>query len=182
MKPLRMLGQALLAGLLLVTVGVQAAEPRDPGKFFFQESFGNFKDELATARQEGKQGVLIFFEQAECPFCHRMKTTVLNQPEIQDYYRKHFLIFTVDIQGSLPVADFQGRETTQKDFAFKEFQVRATPVIAFFNLDGKLITRYTGATSDAQEFMWLGHYVVEGHYKDTPFIRYKREMRRKASS
>lgn len=174
----RRLGQALSACLLFAVFGAQAAETRDPGQYFFQDSFGNFKEELATARQEGKQGVLIFFEQAECPFCHRMKTTVLNQTDIQDYFRKHFLIFSMDIQGSLPVTDFQGRATTQKDFAFKEYQVRATPVFAFFDLDGKLVTRYTGATSGAREFMWLGHYVAEGRYRDTPFIRYKREMRR----
>lgn len=181
MKSLRTLGQALLASLLFAAAA-HAAEPRDPGKFFFQESFGNFQEELTTARQAGKQGILIFFEQADCPFCHRMKTTVLNRPEIQDYYRKHFLIFSMDIQGSLPITDFQGHETTQKDFSFKQFQVRATPVFAFFDLNGRLITRYTGATSGAREFMWLGHYVAEGRYKDTSFIRYKREMRGKETS
>jgi thioredoxin-related protein len=30
---------------------------------------GDFKDELDTARAEGKQGVLIMFEMDDCPFC-----------------------------------------------------------------------------------------------------------------
>jgi len=63
----------------------------------------------------------------------------------------------------------------QKDFALKEYRVRATPVFAFFDLDGKLVARYTGATRDAREFMWLGEYVVDGRYRDLPFAKYKRE-------
>lgn len=155
----------------------QAGEPRDPAKHFFNESWGDFKEELARAKQEGKQGIMIFFEQAECPFCHYMKQTVLNQPEVQDYYRKHFLNFSVDIEGDVEITDFRGKTMKQKDFAFKEFRVRATPVIAFFNLDGKLVQRYTGKTSGVQEFMLLGKYVANGVYKQMPFIKYKREQR-----
>lgn len=74
------------------------------------------------------------FEMDECPFCHRMKTTVLNRPEVQDYFRKHFLIFSVDIEGDIEITDFQGKPTTMKDFAFKQYRVRATPVFQFFDL------------------------------------------------
>lgn len=154
-----------------------AGEPRDPGKYFFNESWGNFKEELTRAKQEGKQGILVFFEQSECPFCHYMKQTVLNQPEVQTYYRKHFLNFTVDIEGDVDMTDFHGKSMTQKDFAFKEFRVRATPVIAFFDLKGNLVQRYTGKTSGVNEFMLLGKYVANDVYKTMPFIKYKRENR-----
>jgi thioredoxin-related protein len=66
----------------------------------------------------------------------------------------------------------------EKDFAFKQHRVRATPVFGFFDLEGKMITRFTGATNDAQEFLWLGEFVVDGHYKTTNFSRYKREKRK----
>ena len=71
------------------------------------------------------------FEMDECPFCHRMKTTILNQPEVQAYFREHFLIFPVDIEGDVEITDFSGATTTMKDFAFKQYRVRATPVFAF---------------------------------------------------
>ena len=150
---------------------------RDPYKYFFDETWGDFTDEIAKAKAEGKTGVLIFFEMDECPFCHRMKETVLNQPEVQAYFKKHFLNFSVDIEGDLEVTDFQGHKMTQKDFAFKENRVRATPVFAFFDLTGNRIVRYTGATSGIDEFMWLGQYVVDGVYKDMPFTKYKREKK-----
>lgn len=168
---------------ILVVLGVlvlsQAyAAPRDPYKYFFNETWGDFKEELANAKQQGKTGILIFFEMDECPFCHYMKKNVLNQPEVQDYYRKHFLNFTVDIEGDVEMLDLKGRPTRQKDFAFKQFRVRATPVIMFIGLDGKPIHRHTGKTSGVNEFMLMGEYVVDGQYKKTSFTRYKRQHKK----
>jgi thioredoxin-related protein len=170
----------LLALSLLVSVGAIAADkPRDPGQHFFNESFWDFTEELENARKAGKQGILVMFEMDECPFCHRMKTTVLNQPDVQDYFREHFLIFPVDIEGDVEVVDFKGKTTTMKDFAFEQYRVRATPVFAFYDLDGEYIkrARFTGATRDKDEFLLLGRYVVEGAYKKQSFTRYKRSAR-----
>jgi thioredoxin-related protein len=169
----------LTVGLLLLVADIHAAV-RDPADYFFDQTWGDFREELKTARDEGKQGILIMFEMDECPFCQRMKTTVLNQSEVQDYYKKHFLIFSVDIEGDVEITDFKGQTVTQKDFAFKEYRVRATPVFGFFDLDGKLIARYTGATSSLQEFLWLGEFVAEGQYKTTNFSRYKREKKQES--
>lgn len=154
-----------------------AATPRDAQEYFFDQSLGDFREELATAREQGKQGIFIFFEMDECPFCHRMRETVLNQPDIQDYYKAHFLNFTVDIEGDITITDFHGDSVTEKDFAFREHRVRATPVLMFFDLDGKPIARHTGPTADAREFRWLGEYVVDGAYKTQSFTQYKRERR-----
>ncbi|MES9986385.1 MAG: thioredoxin family protein [Candidatus Thiodiazotropha endolucinida] len=164
--------------LLLLPFADIAAATRDPGDHFFDQSLGNFSDELEVARDEGKKGVLIMFEMDECPFCHRMKTRVLNQVDVQDYFKQHFLIYTVDIEGDVEIADFRGNTMKEKDFAFKQFRVRATPVFGFFDLEGKMIARFTGATNDAREFLWLGEFVVNDHYKTTNFSRYKREKRR----
>jgi thioredoxin-related protein len=159
--------------------GAAAAEtPRDPYQYFFNETFGDFSEELQHAREQGKQGVIIFFEMDECPFCHYMKQNVLNQPSVQDYYRKNFLLFSVDIEGDVEVVNFSGQSMSQKDFAFKENRVRATPVIAFFDLEGTRIHRHTGKTSGVDEFMLMGKYVSEGHYKTLPFTRYKREQKK----
>jgi thioredoxin-related protein len=76
------------------------------------------------------------------------------------------------------ITDFQGQVMKQKDFAFKVHKVRATPVFGFFDLDGKMMTRFTGATNSAQEFLWLGEFVVDDHYKPTNFTRYKRQKKR----
>jgi thioredoxin-related protein len=157
-----------------------AAEVRDPETHFFNESFGNFADELENAKDNDKKGVLIMFQQEDCPYCHRMRTTILNQSRVQDYYRQHFLIFHVDIEGDLEITDFNAQQTIEKDFAFKQNRVRATPVFAFFDLDGKRVARYTGATNDIEEFLLLGQYVVDEIYKSMSFNRYKREQEKQS--
>ena len=175
MRPVQRFGLGLVLSLVMLVV--QGGVPRDPGNFFDQ-TLGDFREELETARQSGKKAVLIMFEMDECPFCHRMKQTVLNQPEIQDYFKQHFLVLSVDIEGDVEITDFKGDVTTEKDFAFKGNRVRATPVFAFFDLNGQRVARYTGATSTIEEFMWLGEFVVTEAYKTTSFNRFKQEKRK----
>ena len=169
--------KAILALVLALFLGTAAAETRDVNQYFFDQKMGDFQAELATAKKAGKQGVLLMFELDDCPFCHRMKHTILNQSEVQDYYRKHFLIFSVDIKSDNPMVDFKGRETTEKNFSAEQ-RARATPAFAFYDLDGKLATRFTGPTKDVNEFLLLGRYVAEGAYKDKSltFARNKRKQ------
>ncbi|MHB1247127.1 MAG: thioredoxin family protein [Sulfuriferula sp.] len=169
---LRILGIALL---MFATTAF--GEVRDVQTYFFQPKLGDFKSELQTARKENKTGVLIMFVQEGCPFCERMKTTVLNQSSVQDYYRKHFLIFEMDVKGDTPMVDFKGTDTTEKDFALKN-RARATPTFLFFDTKGDLVTRYIGVTRDADEFLLLGRYVVDGIYKDKPFAAYKMQAQK----
>jgi thioredoxin-related protein len=152
-------------------------EIRDATKFF-DEGFNNMKDELATAKADGKKGVLMMFEMDGCPFCQRMKSTVLNRSDIQDYYKENFRIISVDIEGDVELTNFKGDTTTQKDFSLKEFRVRATPVFQFIGLDGEPLKngRLTGATKDADEFMLFGKYVVDKKNEDAPFSKFKREQ------
>ncbi len=116
---------------------------------------------------------MLFFEMDDCPFCERMKVTILNQSEVQDYYRKHFLVFPIDTQGDVPMTDFKGNETVEKAFALQQ-RVRATPVIMFFDLEGSPVARHTGPSKDKDDFLMLGRYVVEGAYRQMPFERYKK--------
>lgn len=152
------------------------AETRDVHQYFFDQKLGDFRSELETAKKEGKQGVLLMFEQADCPWCHRMKEAVLNQSEVQDYFKRHFLIYPVDIKNDLALVDFKGKDTTEKAFS-AEHRVRATPVFLFFGLDGNPMYRFTGVAKDAKEFLLLGRYVVEGTYKIQPFNVYKQGAR-----
>jgi len=164
------------AGLLFIlSTATGFAATRDAGQYFFDLKMGNFKSELANAKTQGKTGIMIMFEQADCPFCYRMEHTILNQSEVQDYYHQHFLLFSVDIRGSLPMEDFKGNETTEKAFSL-EHRVYGTPVFDFFDLNGHLITRFPGTAIDVNEFMLLGKCVAEGACKTMSFSAYKRNL------
>lgn len=163
-----------LALVLIMGVGY-ASLPRDPAKFFFEYTLGDLTDDLNDAREKGKKGVLIFFEQEECPFCHRMKSTILNQVEVQEYYQKRFLILSIDIESNEELVDFAGNATTKKKYFAEIARNRgATPVFAFFDLQGQMVVRYTGAASGVDEFILLGEYASEKIYQKMPFAKYKR--------
>ncbi len=168
----------IFAYLLPLSSGFATTE-RDPDLHFFETTFGDFSEELVRAKQEGKKGILLFFELDDCPFCARMKKNVLNQPDVQKFFRHHFLLFSVDIEGQTEIVDFKGQSMTAKTWSEKVHRIRGTPTFSFFDLTGKRIARYIGATADVEEFMWLGNYVIEGHYKQMPFVKYKRQQRSK---
>jgi len=159
-----MLKQLLICFFIFTSTQVLSEVPRDPGEFFFDQNLGDLQDELDNAKEEGKKGVFIFFEMDECPFCHRMKQTVLNQPSVQDHFKANFLSLSIDIEGDIEIIDFKGEEMTQKEFA-ENNRVRATPVMAFYDLESNQVVRYTGATSGVDEFMWLAEFYEKGIYK-----------------
>lgn len=163
--------QLFIAFFMLFAVSAHA-ETRDPLSYFFQPKFGDFKAELQAAREQGKKGIFLFFEMDDCPFCERMKSTILNQSDVQDAYRAQFLLYPIDVNGDTQMTDFEGKHTTEKAFALTN-RVRATPTMLFFDLDGKLVTRHTGPTKDKAEFLLLGKYVAEGIYATEPFTKYK---------
>ncbi|BAU49039.1 thioredoxin [Sulfurifustis variabilis] len=166
---------ALVALLALGAAALARAETRDAMTHFFHQSFGNLKEEAETARAEGKLGLLVMFNDPDCPWCNKMKATVLSQSGVQDYYRRYFRPLHIDTRGDTPLVDFSGREMAEKDFAFREHRVRATPVFIFFDLEGRPVMRYTGATATVEEFVWLGEFVQSGEYRHKNFTVYKRE-------
>ena len=169
------MSKILLVSLLFIS-GLHAsfAETRDAQQYFFDAKMGDFKSELANAKNEGKKGVLIMFELDDCPFCFRMKQTILNQSEVQDYYHKNFLIFPIDLKGDVAMVDFKGKTTTEKAFGLEQ-RIYGTPVFDFFDLDGNRMVRFPGAAKGVNEFLLLGRYVVEGAYATMPFAKYKRQ-------
>ena len=164
--------------LSLLVIGFLSSPLSVAGSGFFDQSLGDYSEELENARSEGKKGVLLMFEMDECPFCDRMAKTILNQPAVIKFYKQHFNIFRIDIEGDIEITDFHGKTVTEKDFAFRQHRVRATPVIAFFDLHGNRIVRYTGATSTVDEFIWLGEFVVQEKYKEMSFTKFKKIKRK----
>ena len=168
--------QVLLSLVLIVVVvpKIDAGAPRDPSEYFFQDSFGDLAEEAEAAEASGLVGVMIMFETADCPWCRRMKETVLNNTEVQRYYRRYFRVLVLNAEGDVLMSDFQGKDMTEKKFALEAHRVRATPLFAFFDTRGRLLLKYTGTTRNAQEFLWLGEFVVDGHYLNERFSQYKR--------
>jgi thioredoxin-related protein len=169
----------LLALLVAWLVAAQAAvaAQRDPDAHFFQGFLGDLRAELDGARKEGKKGLVLVYEMEECPFCERLHRTVVNQADVQDYYRRHFVVLRMDIRGDATIAGFDGKEIKESDFAVKS-RVRATPTTVFHGLDGRELARFSGLPKDGAEFIQLGRFVAEGHYRSGSFADFKRKPAR----
>lgn len=155
--------------------------PREAMEYFFQQSFNNLPEEAELAREEGKMGIFVMFNDPDCPWCKKMKATILNQVQVQDFFRQHFRLLHLDTRGDTLMTDFDGTELAEKDFSLLKHRVRATPVLMFFDLDGNVMLKYTGAVKDPQEFLLMGEFIVNGDYKKSRFAAYKRERLSKVS-
>jgi len=156
--------------LLLVTANVFAGDQavRDPREFFFTQSFGDLPEELATAKKQGKQGILLFFEAEGCPYCIAMLKRVFNQKQVQDWYQEHFLSIAIDIHGDVEIKDFDNVSLPSKVFS-EQRKVFMTPLMSFINLDGIEVYRHLGMVKTPEEFLVMGEYIVGKHYFDTEF-------------
>ncbi|MDI6750945.1 MAG: thioredoxin family protein [Rhodocyclaceae bacterium] len=142
-----------------------------PGEDFFDTTLGDFAAELKTAKAQGKRGILLVLEAEGCPFCKRMREQIMSRPEVREYFHRHFVVFSLDVNGSITVTTPEGKEMTEKAFA-RSLKFKGTPTFVFFAADGREMARYTGATRDAETFLALGRYVAEGHWQRMSFEQF----------
>ena len=159
-----------LAFVLVSLSAACAAEPdsKDPKEYFFTHSFGDLPEEMRIARDEGKIGMLLFFESEACPYCVHMRRKVFNQQSVQDWYRPRFVSIAVDIHGDVDLKDFDGVTLPSKIFSDQR-RIFLTPIISFIDLNGIEIYRHLGMIKTPQEFLTLGKYIEDEHYFDTEY-------------
>lgn len=159
----------LLAALLPAGVAVAAeTDRRDPREHFFIQTFGDLPEEMALAREEGKLGMLLFFESENCSYCRFMVNKVLSDRRVQDWYRQRFVNIAVDIHGDVELKDFDGITLPSKVFADHR-RIFLTPVVSFLDLDGREVYRHLGMVKTPEEFLVLGEYIEGKHYFDTEY-------------
>jgi len=159
---------SLLSLLIVSDLLAVETEVRDPREYFFTQSFGDLPEELQTAKAQGKQGILLFFEAEGCPYCRAMLKRVFNQKQVQDWYRERFLSIAIDIHGDVEIKDFDGIALPSKVFS-EHRRVFMTPLVSFINLDGVEVYRHLGMVKTPEEFLMMGEYIAGKHYFDTEF-------------
>lgn len=102
-----------------------------------------------------------------------MRKVTFQNRMVQEYYTKHFYMIEVDIRGPNEVVDLDGKKLTERQFSLKH-GIRLTPVFMFFDKEGNVVAKVPGYI-DPQEFILIGRYVVEGHYKNKNLVQFIRE-------
>jgi thioredoxin-related protein len=151
----------VLSAFLLPTVAQaqDAGGVRDPDRYFFEQSFKDMPEELELARENGKRGLLVFFEMVGCPYCEHMRAHVFNQVEAQDWYRQHFRSVNIDIKAATETTGFDGEELTEQTFA-DSLSVHTTPTLIYFDLDGTVLYRHFRTVKTVDELIDLGYAVL----------------------
>lgn len=146
---------------------------------WFTESFLDLKDDLAEANAKSKR-LAVIWEQRGCPYCREMHMVNFADPEITDYIRSHFLVLQMNIYGSRPVTDFDGKALEEKAMA-RNYGVVFTPTIQFFPDDPAAVIGKPGNTVEIARmpgyfkpfhFLSMFQYVFEKAYEKQDFQGY----------
>ncbi|MDX1376763.1 MAG: thioredoxin family protein [Burkholderiales bacterium] len=169
---MRALARALVLTLGLALLASARAEARDPDSHFFHPFLGDLREELAQARASGRKGLMLMYHFEECPSCQRMRREVLNRPEVQDWFRRAFVVLPIDVRGAQPVTGLGGETLPEREYG-RAMRIRATPTFDFYGLDGTQLYRHVGGLFTPAEFLLLGRYVVSGAYQGETFKQYR---------
>ncbi len=183
MRILTMLGhgrwQALLCMALVLTMGrVAGAEddftfddsPRAAAVEYpdwFKRSLLDLREDLNEAVKAGKQGLMVYFGQARCAYCHRLLQVNFGLDDIASYTRQHFDLVALDARGPREVTLLDGTVMTEQDFALAE-ETNFTPSILFYDREGREALRLRGYYPPYQ-FRAALEYVADGHYARETF-------------
>ena len=163
----------LLLPLVVAQLAVASeSDSRNPREYFFTHSFGDLPEEMQLAGDEGKQGMLLFFESEGCPYCLHMLNNVFNQRAVQDWYQDRFVSIAVDIHGDVELKDFDGITLPSKIFS-EQRRIFVTPIMSFINLEGIEIYQHVGMIRTPAEFLLLGQYIEDEHYFDTEYAVFR---------
>jgi thioredoxin-related protein len=175
---------SLLAGLVLAAPAWSAEQLPPPeladsglhAQPWFLDSFLDLGQDLAEAGGEGRK-LVVFIEQAGCPYCRELHRVNLRDPEIVAYLKEHFVAVQLDLRGSREVTDFDG-EAMEERALTRKWGVVYTPTLVFFSSDKAGDGSQSGRDLAVMtmpgyfkpfHFRTMLEYVADGHYADKHF-------------
>ena len=136
---------------------------------WFKLSFLDLGEDIAEAKQAGKQGIIVYFGQKYCAYCKQFLQD-LTKEDIHIYMQQHFDVIGTDIHGFRMVTDLAGNEVVESRFARQE-KTNFTPSVVFYDTDGQEVLRLRGYYPPYR-FRAALEYVADGHYRRESFREY----------
>jgi thioredoxin-related protein len=130
----------LALALALAPLAARAQQAEVPR--WFAESFLEFPQDVREAARERKR-LMLYFWQADCPYCKRFVETTLAERAIEERTRRDFVAVALDLYGAREVEWVDGRRMSEKALA-QVLDVRATPTLLFLDEKGGVALRLVG--------------------------------------
>jgi thioredoxin-related protein len=135
--------------------------------WFDDSPFLDLSEEIASAEQIGKQGLMVLFTTEGCYYCARFIDKSLGDPEIAAQVQQHFHSLGMEIFDDKELTDPAGDNLPIKDFAKRE-GVQFSPSILFYDTEGRRILRLVGYQAP-ERFRHVLSYLTGRHYlSETP--------------
>ncbi|MBK5970301.1 thioredoxin [Thiorhodovibrio winogradskyi] len=166
------------------TADAQQADQTDPEASFddspratqltypdwFNDPFLDLPADLKAAREAGKGGLILYFGQKRCAYCHRLMDVNFGLEDIVAYTRRHFDVVPIDVWGIAEVTDLNGKTLTERELAQRS-EADFTPTLVFYDEDGELALRLRGYYPPYQ-FRAALEYVADDHFQQESFRDY----------
>jgi thioredoxin-related protein len=137
---------------------------------WFKKSFLDLPEDLKEAREAGKQGIMVYFGQRRCAYCHKLMEVNFGLSDIVEYTQRHFDVIPIHIWGVEEVTTPRGEVMTERGFSLAK-DTNFTPSILFYDAEGREALRLRGYYPPYQ-FRAALEYVADGHYKKETFRDY----------
>lgn len=137
---------------------------------WFKQSFLDLGADLREAVAAGKRGLMVYFGQRRCAYCHKLLTVNFGLADIVEYTRAHFDAVAIDVWGVEEVTDIEGRRLTERELSERE-ETNFTPSLLFYDERGSLALRLRGYYPPYQLRAAL-EYAADGHHRRESFRDY----------
>ncbi|MEJ2455590.1 MAG: thioredoxin fold domain-containing protein [Candidatus Thiodiazotropha sp.] len=148
----------------------------DPSASLFECPVGDLQRMLEKVAPTGRDGLMLLFETADCPYCRRMRGGVLADADLIAHYRRHFLAAELDLESEASLTGLDGGVTNARVLA-QRLGVARTPTLIFFDAAGGERYRHSGLIADPRQFRALADYVSGGHQEQMGFREYLKTSR-----
>lgn len=107
---------------------------------------------LGKAKQQGKY-VMVDFYTTWCAPCKHLDANVFPKEEVGDFFNEHFINFKIQMDKKKEDSDYTKSRYSLADSLHQEYKIMSYPTFLFFDGDGVLLHKVTGAGDPIPEFI-----------------------------
>lgn len=137
---------------------------------WFTPSFLDYREDLAEAINNGKQGILLFLSTRRCSYCKAFVDNVLEQPDVRRRLQNSYDVYGMEIFDDSEMVDPAGNSYRINEFVTVN-RASFTPTMIFYGAQGKKQLKIVGYYPP-EKFRRVLDYLEGEHYQREPLREY----------